>query len=49
MFRWFFAEYRRHPVWAALLLVLLAVGLALDFLLISEPPPSSPISGVSPP
>jgi len=42
---WFWNEYRRHPVWAVLLVALLVVGLVLDFTLIGVAP-STPTSGV---
>lgn len=42
----FWAEYRKHPHWTASLVLLLVIGLTLDFTLISEPHPTSPNPGV---
>jgi hypothetical protein len=48
MFGFFRDEYRRHPLAAYALILLLITGLSLDTALITEPPSSSPIPGVPP-
>ena len=43
--RWFWNEYRQHPMWTLCLVALLVVGLVLDFTLIGVAP-TTPIAGV---